>query len=253
MWTRLLLFLAISSLGHGFTNEDAFVVLKTELQTAHPLDFYVHHEPQSAPVKPETVVAFQPLSKGTTAHLSDLGYLSGRRMISVRYLSDERLKHGNDGAVGLMVLCSTPGDQTLFVPVIATGELDMGTIYDASASNVKELGKTRRIIWVSIHYSGTGGFVDRIALTADDVDKPLRAHDIFAKTDPFADFTKQGWEFWTSGNWFDQEALLGNHHLYWDSKKGPAPNGASHLHMTVQYQFRDDQLHPDKPVDDGQR
>ncbi|MFO1483505.1 MAG: hypothetical protein U1F71_09130 [Verrucomicrobiaceae bacterium] len=249
MWTRLLLFLAISSLGHGFTNEDAFVVLKTDLQTAHPLDFYVHHEPESAPEKPETVVEFKPLSLGITAHLTDLGYLPGRRMISIRFLSDEKLKHGNDGAVGLMVLCSTPSDQTLFVPVIATGELDIGTIYDASASNVKELGKTRRIIWVSIHYSGTGGFVDRIALTADDVDKPLRAHSIFAKTDPLADIKKQGWELWTSGNGFNEETLSAYHHLYWDPAKGPAQG--NHWFMSVPYEFRDDQLHPGKPVDEG--
>lgn len=251
MWTRLLLFLAISSLGHGFTNEDAFVVLKTELQTAHPLDFYVHHEPKSAPEKPETVVEFKPLSQGITAHLTDLGYLPGRRMISVRYLSDERLKHGNDGAVGLLVLCSMPDAQTQFVPVIVTGELDMGTIDDATASKSRELAKTRSIIWVSIHYSGTGGFVDRIALTADDVDKPLRAHDIFAKTDPFADLKKQGWEFWHRGNGFNQDTLRGYHHLYWDSEKGAPPNGDNHSFMTVPYEFRDDQLHPGKPVDEG--
>jgi hypothetical protein len=183
MWIRLLLFLATASLSYGFTNEEAFVILKTELQIAHPLNFYVHHEPVSAPAKPETVVEFQALPQGITAHLSDLDYLPGRRIMSIRYLSDERLKHGNDGAVGLLVLCSTPSDPKAFVPVIATGELDIGTIDDASASKARALSKTRRIIWVSIHYSGTGGFVDRIALTADDVDKPLRAHDIFAKTD----------------------------------------------------------------------
>lgn len=253
MWTRLLLFFAIASLGQAFTNEEALVFLKTELQNAHPLDFYVHHEPVSAPEKPDTVVEFQALPKGITAHLSDLDYLPGRRMMSIRYLSDERLKHGNDGAVGLLVLRSTPSDQTRFVPVIATGDLDIGIINDATASKARELSKTRRIVWVSIDYSGTGGFVDRIALTADDVCKPLRAHDIFAKTDPFADLTKQGWGFWTSGNWFDETTLMGYHHLYWNPKKGPAPNGESHEHMTVQYEFRDDQLQPGKPVDDGER
>jgi hypothetical protein len=236
MWIRLLLFLATASLSYGFTNEEAFVILKTELQIAHPLNFYVHHEPVSAPAKPETVVEFQALPQGITAHLSDLDYLPGRRMMSIRYLSDERLKHGNDGAVGLLVLCSTPSDPKAFVPVIATGELDIGTIDDASASKARALSKTRRIIWVSIHYSGTGGFVDRIALTADDVDKPLRAHDIFAKTDPFADIKKQGWEFWHRGNGFNQETLSGYHHLYWDPKKGPAKG--NHWFMTIPYEFR---------------
>jgi hypothetical protein len=253
MWTRLLLFLATASLGHAFTNEEAFVILKTELQTAHPLDFYVHHEPIAAPANPETVVEFQALPKGITAHLTDLDYLPGRQMMSIRYLSDERLKLGNDGAVGLLVLCSTPSDQNAFVPVIATGELDIGTIDDASASKARGLSKTRTIIWVSIHYSGTGGFVDRIALTADDVDRPLRAHDIFAKTDPFADLKKQGWEFWTSGNWFDEDTLTGFHHLHWDPKKGPVPSDRNHMHTTVKYEFRDDQLHPGKPIDDGNR
>lgn len=251
MWTRLLLFLVTASLAHAFTNEEAFVVLNTELQNAHSLDFYVHHEPIAAPAKPETVVEFQALTKGITAHLSDLDYLPGRRMMSIRYLSDERLKHRNDGAVGLLVLCSTPSDQKAFVPVIATGELDIGTIDDARASKARELSKTRRIIWVSIHYSGTGGFVDRIALTADDVDKPLRAHDIFAKTDPFADIKKQGWEFWHRGNGFNQETLSGYHHLYWDSQKGSPPNGGSHWFMSVPYEFQDDQLHPVKPLDEG--
>ena len=198
------------------------------------------------------MVEFQPLSKQITAHLNDLGYLPGRRMMSVRYLSDERLKYGNDGAVGLLVLCSTPSDQKSFVTVIATGELDIGIIYDVTASKVRELSKTRRIIWVSIHYSGTGGFVDRIALTADDVGKPLRAHDIFAKTDPFADIKKQGWESWTSGNGFNQETLSGYHHLFWDSKKGSSPKGDNHWFMTVPYEFRDDQLHPGKPADEDQ-
>jgi len=252
MWTRLLLFFFTASLGHAFTNEEAFVILKTELQTAHSLDFYVHHEPEGAPEKPESVVEFQALSKGITAHVSDLDYLPGRRMMSIRYLSDERLKHGYDGAVGLLVLCSTPSDPTAFVPVIATGELDIGTIDDARASKARELSKTRRIIWVSIHYSGTGGFVDRIALTADDVDKPLRVHDIFAKTDPFATIKKQGWEFWHRGNGFNQEALSGYHHLYWDYKKGSPPKGDNHWFMTVPYEFRDDQLHPGKPADEDQ-
>lgn len=249
MWTRLLLFLAISSLGHGFTNQDAFVVLKTEIQTANPLDFYIHHEPKSVPEKPETVVEFQSLSKGISAHLNDLGNLPGRRMISVRYLSDEKLKHGNDGAVGLMVLCNLPNAQSQFVPVIVTGELDIGIIEDATASKVHELAKTRQIIWVSIHYSGNGGLVDRIALTADDVDKPLHAHNIFAKADPFAEIKKQGWEFWTSGNGFNEETLSAYHHLYWDPAKGPAQG--NHWFMSVSYEFRDDQLHPGKPVDES--
>jgi len=253
MWTRLLLFLAAVSLGHAFTNEEAFVVLNTELQNAHSLDFYVHHEPIAAPAKPETVVEFQALPKGITAHLSDLGYLTGRRMVSVRYLTDERLRHGNDAAVGLVLLCNIPTDQTLFAPVIVEDGKESGADDGITTSKVLELSKTRSIIWVSLHYSGTAREVSRIALTSDDVDMHFRTHAIFAKTDPFADLTKQGWEFWTSGNWFDEETLVGYHHLYWDPKKGPVPNGHNHEHMTVQYVFRDDQLHPGKPVDDGNR
>jgi hypothetical protein len=190
------------------------------------------------------------LPAGHTSHLASLGHLGGSRLFSVRFLSDERLNHGNTGAVGMVVLASTPSDQTKFVPLIVAGGEDGGVIEDYGASEVRLFGTTA-LVWVRKEYSGNARFVNRMALVADITGGiPITLCNPFDATDPLAALKKQGWKHWTRGNYFDEETLTWHYHLH----KGPDPKKPGeeypHRYYSVRYTYKDGKFVPGKPMRD---
>src|SRR4030095_6667153 len=123
---RPLLFVVLAGLTSAQAaddQQDEFTLLQLAKQPAESLSYFVRRAPVDAPDNPEQPTKFEPLPDGITAHLSEVGYLVGRRLFAVRYLADARLNLGNDGAVGLVLLCSISSEPPRFAPlVVAWGD-----------------------------------------------------------------------------------------------------------------------------------
>jgi hypothetical protein len=231
--------------------EEEFTLLDLEKQPAEALPYFLRHAPTEAIEEPKTPAKFEPLPKGITAHLSEVGYVAGRRLFAVRYLADSRLVHGNDGAVGLVLLCSVQRDLSApprFAPIIVEWSEDEGGVEDYSVSPARQFGGFS-FVWVRRTYSGTAATVDRTAITAPDATSPLRAYSLFADTDPLAELKKQGWKLWHRGNHFDEETLTWYYHLHRESAKDAEKDEYPHRAVRVRHKFRDGKLHPEKPED----
>jgi hypothetical protein len=230
--------------------QEEFTLLQLDKQPTEALPFFVRRAPTEAVTNPNEPTKFEPLPEGITAHLTEVGYLAGRRLLAIRYLADSRLVHGNDGAVGLVLLCSVRSDPPLFAPLIVAWGEDEGIVDDYSVSPVRRFGDFS-FIWVRRDYSGTAHWIGRVAVTAPDATTPLRVYSLFAETDPLTELTKQGWELWHRGNGFDEETLTWHYHIYRDPAKTSQKDESAHRLMRVRYKFQDGKLRPEKPeVDD---
>lgn len=216
------------------------------------LPFYIRHQPKL----PESLTAspselnWQKLPEGISAHLADVGELNGHHVFSIRYLSDERLKNGSDGAVAILILASTVADQQKFKPVYYA-EDDPGVIQDYSTSSVIQVGELS-FFWVRIHLSGNAQFTQRQALTADVSSDAFRIIEVFADVDYMKALRAQGWDMWTKGHWFDEATLRQYHHIYREPSKAPNKEENLHAHITVQFVWKDGKLVPGEPVFAGE-
>jgi hypothetical protein len=245
----LLALIASTCLRAADESQEKFTLLQLDKQPTEALPFFVRRAPSEPIAGPTEATKFESLPEGITAHLSDVGYLAGRRLFAIRYLADSRLVHGNDGAVGFVLLCSIQSDPPRFAPLIAVWSDDEGVIDDYSVSSVRQFGDFS-FIWVRRDYSGTANSIGWTAISAPDATAPLRAYPLFADTDPLAELTKQGWELWHRGNHFDEETLTWHYHLYRDPAKATQKDEFPHRHVRVRYKFRDGKLHPEKPEKD---
>lgn len=244
----LLFLLALACCANADSGSNGeFVLLDRTKQSPEPLTWYLKHAPVNAPKSADEKANLAALPPGVSAHLAELGNLSGSRILSVRYLSDERLKNANAGALGLLVLASVPGNQAHFVPLIVAGGTDPDTIADYSASLVRTFGTTG-LIWVRREYSGNARFVHRMALSHGEAAGDFRLFNPFANNDPLTALKTQGRELWTKGNYFDEETLDFHFHLHKkpDPKK---PDGDyPHRYYRVRYTFKGGKFVPGKPV-----
>jgi len=228
-----------------------FLLLNKAKQLPEPLSFYLKHAPSLSPKSADEKASLVPLPQGMTAHLSELGNLSGSRLFSVRYLSDERLDRGRLGALGIVVLSSTPENPMRFVPLIVAGGTDPDTIEDYSASVVHEFGKTD-VVWVRKEYSGSAHHVHRMALTNGEAAGEFRLFDPFADSDPLAALKKEGWKPWTRGNYFVEETLTFHHRLWRAPDPKKPEDGPSDRYVRVRYSWKDGKFVPGKPERDPQ-
>ncbi len=247
--TIFLALVASTCLRAADEGQEEFTLLQLDKQPTETLAFFVRRAPAEAVSSPTEATWFQPLPEGITAHLSDIRYLAGRQLFAIRYLADSRLMQGNDGAVGLVLLCSVPSDPPRFAPLIVAWGDDEGAIDDYSVSPVRQFGDFS-FIWVRRDYSGTANSIARMAITAPDPTTPLRAYPLFADTDPFDELIAQGWKLWHRGNHFDEDTLTWHYHLYRDPAKATQKDEYPHRQIRVRYKFRDGKLHPEKPEDD---
>jgi hypothetical protein len=229
--------------------QEEFTLLQLDKQPTEALPFFVRRAPVEAVASPTEPTKFEPLPEGITAHLTEVGHLAGRRLFAIRYLADSRLVHGNDGAVGFVLLCSVQSDPPRFAPLIVAWGEDEGIIDDYSVSPVRQFGDFS-FVWVRRDYSGTADSIGRTAVTAPNATTPLRAYPLFADTDPLAELFKQGWELWHRGNSFDEETLTWHYHIYRDPTKATQKDEYPHRQLRVRYKFRDGKLWPEKPEDD---
>ena len=227
--------------------DKAFLLLSRSKQAPQLLPYFLKHAPTKAPKTAEEAVTFGDLPAGQSAHLAELGHMGGSRMFSVRFLSEERLNYGNAGAVGMVVLASTPEDQKMFVPLIVVSG---GVTDDYIATEVRAFGTTA-LVWVRKQYSGTGGFVDQKALMADsESGNQITLSDPLDATDPLADLKKQGWELWHRGNGFNEATLTYHFHLYKEPDPKKPGNEYPHRRYKVPYTFKNGKFVPGKPVQD---
>lgn len=230
-------------------SQEAFTLLNLDRQKIDSLPFFVRHMPAGAATSSDQSIEFKPLPKDISAHLIEVGYLGGRSLVAVRYLSDERLVHGNSGAVGLILLCSVQSDPPKFAPLIVEWDEDGEIIDDFSVSPIQQFDDFS-FIWVRRDYSGTANTIDRTALIAPDTSSPPRAYPLFSDQDPLAELAKEGWELWHRGSFFDEETLTWHYHLYRDPTKASSKDDYPHRLVHVRYRFRDGKLFPDKVEDD---
>jgi len=228
---------------------DVAVLLQLDKQQPQSLPFFIRHAPTEPIESPDKPVAFGPLPDGVTSHLTEVGYLAGRHLFAIRYLSDSRLLSGNNGAIGFVLLCCTKEDPPQFAPLyVAWGE-DEGFVDDYSVSPVRQFGDFS-YIWLRTDTSGTANTIIRTAITAPDAQTPLQAYEMFADTDPLAILEKQGWELWHRGNYFDEDSLTWHYHIYRDPAKGGTNEDYPHRLVHVGYSFRDGKLRPGKIEED---
>lgn len=248
---RSLLFFVLSGLCFATAKgekQDEFLVLQADKQSPESLSFFVRHSPVEIPEKSDQAVRFEPLPNHITAHLSELGYLAGRQLFAVRYLSDTRLSQGNVGAIGFVLLCSVSSSPTRLVPIIADWE-EEGATDDYSVSPVRQLNGVS-FVWVRRDYSGNANFIGRMAVSAPDANSPLKAYPMFADTDALADLKKQGWNLWHRNNYFDEESLTWHYHLHRESKEASGKEQHPHRQIRVRYKFHEGKLHPEAPEED---
>ncbi len=188
--------------GAGESQEE-FLVLNLDKQPRENLAYYAHHAPTEEPGNSEESAKFEPMPKNFTAHVTRIGFLTGRDLVAVRYLADASLKLGNDNATRLVILCSDAKHQAEYSPlVIAQGEEVGG---DLTVSPIRKLGDFE-FIWVRREYSGKAHEVARTAVAAADVNSPFRAYPLFDQKDPLAKLRKEGWEMWTSSTFLTKKS-----------------------------------------------
>jgi hypothetical protein len=167
----ILLVLCFSCSRASAESEEGTPLLDLSKQRAEALPYFLRHMPAESISSGDQTVEFRPLPEGISAHLSEIGYLGGRSLFLVRYLSDARLIHGNAGAVGMVLLCSVNSEPKNYAPLIVDSDADGDTIDDFSVSPVQHLGDLA-FVWVRRDYSGTADTIQRTALTAADPSMP---------------------------------------------------------------------------------
>lgn len=245
---QLLLTLLIGFLACAFAHaeEDVFTVLEISKQPKETLPYFIHHAPAETPGSVNVSAKFQSLPEGVSAHLTEIGYLSGRELLAIRYLTDARLANGNSSAVGLVILCGVQSDPPRYSPIFVAW--DAGEEFDDfSVSSIHHFGDFG-FIWVRRDNKGTSDQIDRVAIRAADVSSPLRAYPLFADdTHALDPLTKHGWELWHRGHFFDEDKLVWHYRLY---RPATAKSEAEHRRVQVRYKFRNGKLWPEKAEDD---
>jgi hypothetical protein len=229
--------------------DDVAMLMHLDKQQPQALSFFVRNAPLEVVTSPDKPVKFGPLPNGVTAHLTNVGHLAGCQLFAIRYLTDTRLENGNDGAIGLLLLCSVKNAPNQYAPLYVAWGADEGLVDDYSVSEVRHF-KEFSFIWLRTDTSGTADTILRTAITAPDAQTPLHEYEMFADIDPLTKLEKQGWEYWHRGNYFVEDSLTWHYHIYKDPSKDKKYTGPPQRLVRVRYTFRKGKLYPGKIEED---
>jgi len=122
-----------------------------------PLYFYLRRMPElkwNKKLNEPDSITWAPIN-GYHASFRELGHVSGRRLVEVRYVSDQRLEQGVDFADSIIILArgfDSKPDSSKFMPIYY---LSGGTSYDRRAEHLGDDHKYGAIK-ITEWWSGTG-------------------------------------------------------------------------------------------------